>query len=139
MNRLPHHNLWRFVKAVCLYAVLLVGLFGVVFGPVLTTHAEPSYTINYQGKLTDASNVAVTNGSYTMVFKLYTTATGGSPIWTETRNGANKVTVTSGLFSVMLGSITSLTSVNFNQPLYLGVTIESDSETQDHRYGTICV
>ncbi|MEN9920692.1 MAG: hypothetical protein RL538_585, partial [Candidatus Parcubacteria bacterium] len=108
------------VSALC--AVLVFGAFS------YTTFAEPAYTINYQGKLTDNTGLTVADGTYQIVFKLYTTSTGGSAIWTETRSGGNEVTVQNGLFSVMLGSVTSLSSVNFNQPLYLGVTIEADAE-----------
>jgi hypothetical protein len=59
-----------------------------------------------------------------MVFRLYTVASGGSNVWSETQS----VTVQNGLFSVMLGTSTSLSGVDFNQTLYLGVTIESDDE-----------
>ncbi|MEK7585872.1 MAG: tail fiber domain-containing protein, partial [Patescibacteria group bacterium] len=88
--------------------------------------------INYQGKLTNSSGVAVANGDYNMEFKLMTVASGGdttqgscttSCAWIETRTGANKVTVTSGLFSVMLGSVSTLSGVDFNQTLYLSVQI----------------
>ncbi|HVS79445.1 MAG TPA: hypothetical protein VHF05_00525, partial [Candidatus Paceibacterota bacterium] len=105
------------------------GVFDLSLIPVPVAEAATFNTqINYQGKLADSSNVAVADGTYQMSFSLYTAATGGSPIWTESWSGANKVQVTSGLFSVMLGSHQSLSGVNFNQPLYLGVTIESDSE-----------
>ncbi|MFA6000430.1 MAG: hypothetical protein WC783_05690, partial [Candidatus Paceibacterota bacterium] len=79
--------------------------------------------INYQGKLTNGSNVAVPNGTYNMEFKLYTVDVGGSAIWTETRTGVDKVQVTGGLFSVLLGEVATLSGVNFNQTLYLGVNI----------------
>jgi len=92
------------------------------------SQAAINQQVNYQGKLTDSAGTAVTNGTYQMVFKLYTASSGGTAVWTETWSGASKVTVTSGLFSVMLGSITSISSVDFNQTLYLGVTVESDSE-----------
>ena len=100
--------------------VALYVLFGV--------HALAAFTptINYQGKLTASTSIAVADGLYDMEFSLYTQATGGSPIWTETLT--NEVQVTSGLFSIMLGSTTPLTSVDFNQPLYLGVSIEGDAE-----------
>ena len=46
--------------------------------PILSLHqnalAAFNKEINYQGKLTNASNVAVANGSYNIRFKLYTTA-----------------------------------------------------------------
>lgn len=93
------------------------------------THAlaEPNPTINYQGKLTGATGVAVPNGTYNMRFYLYDdpAVPTTSAIWTETLTGSNKVTVTNGLFSVMLGSTTSFASqgVDFNQTLYLGVEI----------------
>ena len=93
-----------------------------------TAYAAPNYQINYQGKLADSSGTAVADGSYSIVFNLYTASSGGTAIWTESHTGANKVSVTSGLFSTMLGSITSLSTVDFNQTLYLGVTVESDSE-----------
>ena len=60
--------------------------------------------INYQGKLLTASSSAVADGTYSIVFRLYTVPTAGSNIWTETQS----VSVQSGLFSVMLGTTTSL-------------------------------
>ncbi|MFA6536564.1 MAG: hypothetical protein WCT25_04020, partial [Candidatus Paceibacterota bacterium] len=100
------------------------------FGFVLVPEAVAAINqqINYQGKLTDSAGTAVTDGTYAMSFSLYTASAGGTALWTEALTGANEVTVTGGLFSVMLGSTTPLTGVDFNQTLYLGVTIESDSE-----------
>jgi hypothetical protein len=80
--------------------------------------------INYQGKLADNLGSTVADGSYSIEFRLYTVASGGTDIWNETQS----VTVTNGLFSVMLGSSTSLSSVDFAQTLYLGVEIEADGE-----------
>jgi len=113
---------------------ILIAVWATFFGGVLFSLSTPSTSaafnpeINYQGKLTNASNVAVSNGTYEIEFNLYTQPTGGSPVWTETLDGADEVTVTNGLFSVMLGSTTALTGVDFNQTLYLGVTVESDLE-----------
>ncbi|MCA9363422.1 hypothetical protein KC851_03805, partial [Candidatus Kaiserbacteria bacterium] len=90
--------------------------------------AQINQQINYQGKLTDDSGVAVANGLYDMEFKLYSAPTGGSALWTETLTGGNQVQVTNGLFSVMLGAVSPLTTVDFAQTLYLGVNIESDGE-----------
>src|SRR3989344_7005580 len=47
--------------------------------------AAPNLQINYQGKLTNSSSVAVSDGSYSMVFSLYAAATGGAAVWTETQ------------------------------------------------------
>jgi len=115
----------------------LVALFSLVcfFGSFLGA-AQPipalaqtfNQQINYQGKLTASSSVAVPDGNYDMVFSLYTVDTGGSNIWTESRTAANQVTVTDGLFSVMLGEVATLSGVDFSQTLYLGVNIQSDGE-----------
>ncbi|HEY4490273.1 MAG TPA: hypothetical protein VJC12_03435, partial [Candidatus Paceibacterota bacterium] len=98
-----------------------------LFIPVEEALAAFNQQINYQGKLTNSSNVAVADGTYHMMFRLYSTLTGAttSNIWEEDRStvAGNRATVTNGLFSVMLGSSTALTTVDFNQTLYLGVEV----------------
>ncbi len=82
--------------------------------------------INYQGQLTGSTSVPVSDGNYIMKFRLYTSATGATTtnIWEEIRTATgDRAAVTNGLFSVMLGSSTPLTNVNFNQTLYLGVEV----------------
>ncbi len=96
-----------------------VGLFG-----VNKAEAAPNLTINYQGKMTDNLGVTLADGNYTFVFSLYTGASGGSNVWTETQT----VTITNGLFSTMLGSVTPFTDNLFNQTLYLGVKVGADPE-----------
>jgi len=87
--------------------------------------AQANPEINYQGKLTDTSNSAVADGTYNMRFWLLTSPSVAttSAVWTESLTSANRVQVTNGLFSVMLGSTSPLTSVDFDQTLYLGVEI----------------
>ncbi|MEK7185184.1 MAG: tail fiber domain-containing protein [Patescibacteria group bacterium] len=98
-----------------------------LFSSLHTQNAEAAFNpqINYQGKLLDSADDAVADGTYHMRFKLYTVATGGSEVWSEDRSTAagDRIVVTDGLFSAMLGSSTALTSVDFNQTLYLGVEI----------------
>jgi hypothetical protein len=79
--------------------------------------------INFQGKLSDSGGGAVTS-PVSMVYKIYTAASGGAPVWTETQ------TVTpdaSGVYSVMLGTATPL-DISFSIPYWLGVTVGADSE-----------
>ncbi|HMA77612.1 MAG TPA: hypothetical protein VKP88_00535, partial [Candidatus Paceibacterota bacterium] len=95
---------------------LILGLF--LLGS-LTASAQFNPEINYQGKLNDSLGVPVDDGTYNMAFHLYTAASGGTVVWSSTTT----VPVTDGLFSYMLGSDDSLTSVDFNQTLYLGVNI----------------
>ncbi len=117
----------NFVAKAIISVVLLIAVSIQVASFILPqTHqaqAAINLQINYQGKLTNTSDVAVANGDYNMEFILYDAPSGGTTLWTETRTGANKVTVTNGLFSVMLGSVTALTGVDFNQTVYLGVNI----------------
>ncbi|MDO8493594.1 MAG: FG-GAP-like repeat-containing protein [bacterium] len=80
--------------------------------------------ISYQAKLTDSAGVTVADGSYNMRFKLYNSLTGGSVIYTSTLIQDDRVSVASGLFSVMLGATsTSLSGVDFNQPLFMSIDI----------------
>ncbi len=134
-------RVFRLMAVVALFAVLVAPLSNV---PVALAASNFNKQINYQGKLTDSSGTAVADGSYNMEFNLYTQSSGGSPIWTETRTGGNKVTITSALFSVLLGEVTSLSGVNFNQDLYLSVNIGGtgapswDGEmTPRKRFGTV--
>ncbi len=86
--------------------------------------ASSDPVINYQGRLTDPNGNPI-NGVYKIVFKVYEQETGGSALWLENYSA---VPVSNGFFSVKLGSITSLTSVDFSKDLWLGITVESDSE-----------
>nr|HPM08485.1 hypothetical protein [Candidatus Pacearchaeota archaeon] len=91
---------------------------------------NPAYSafneqINYQGKLTDSSNQAVSDGSYNMEFKLYDASSGGTLLWTETCTSTNKITIDNGLFSHLLGSVNVLPDDIFNQNVWLSVNIGS--------------
>ena len=82
--------------------------------------------IPYQGRLSDPSTgEAVADGNYTMTFRLYDVATGGSALWTETKD----VAVQGGVFSTGLGDSASLSHNLFNgQALWLGVKVGTDEE-----------
>lgn len=83
----------------------------------------------FQGRLTNPDGTVVADGSYDIVFKLYTVDTGGSAVWTESHTGANDVSTVDGIFNVDLGSLTALSGVDFNQDEYwLGVEVETDGE-----------
>lgn len=82
--------------------------------------------MNFQGRLADASGNIKPNATYNMRLKLYTVDTAGSPVWSEDRlvSSAQGVAVTNGLFSIQLGSVTSLPSSLFaGGALYLEVEL----------------
>ncbi|MCP4112933.1 MAG: hypothetical protein GY749_46640 [Desulfobacteraceae bacterium] len=85
--------------------------------------------INYQGYLADTNRDPI-NESVSMTFRLYNTADGGNALWTETH--AN-VTITNGIFSVVLGGVTNLAENLFMEELYLGVSVGNDSEMTPRR------
>lgn len=115
------------VKRILLAALLAVSSFVALFAMPAHTYAAINPQINFQGKLTNTDGTNVTNGTYSIVFSIYTVSSGGSNIWTETQPS---VTVTDGIFQVSLGSVTSLPgSVDFNSSsLYLGVKVGADVE-----------
>ena len=86
-------------------------------------------TIAYQGRLADSSGSPL-NGTYAMVFRFYSSSTGGSALWEEDWTGANSVQVSNGLFNVMLGSLNAIPQslISGNDGLWLGVTVGTDSE-----------
>jgi hypothetical protein len=91
--------------------------------------AASTSIVPYQGRLTDASGT-VLNGSFAMTFKLYNVASNGSALWTETWSAGNSISVTNGLFNVLLGSLTPISPTMFatNSSLWLGIAVGVDSE-----------
>ncbi len=105
--------------------------------------AAPSDTLNFQGRLLDVSGGLVSDGYYNIEFNLYTAASGGSSIWTESReynsgsgsctgpiNGNDcRVRVSNGYFSVYLGEVTALPNIDYSQQLYLTMNIDQNGTT----------
>lgn len=72
------------------------------------------YKMNFQGRLTDASGTPKPDGTYNIRFRIYNAAS--AVVWTEDRlvSASQGVTVTNGLFTVQLGSVTPLDPTLFN-------------------------
>ncbi len=101
-----------------IFMALLFALF-----PLLL-FAQVPQKINFQGKLNDASGNPF-EGTVTMQFNIYSTETGGTALWSETQT----VTVTGGIFSVILGSVNPIPySVFSASERYLGVKVGNDPE-----------
>lgn len=90
---------------------------------ITTAWAQIPQTLSYQGVLKNVDGTAVTDGNYTLVFKLYDVAVGGTALWSETQTAV----VSQGLFNVILGSVTPL-SLPFDKPYWLGVTVGTGVE-----------
>jgi len=117
-------------KAYVPFAAVVIAL--VLTAPVL---ADVPNLLNYQGRLTDASGNPK-NGTFTMQFAVYDAETGGNQLpsgtpWGETQS----VTVTNGVFNVLLGSVAALPGDLFeggpsdtSGPLrFLQVTVEGET------------
>ncbi len=126
------------VKRILLAALLAVGGFIAFFALPAHTDAAINSQINFQGKLTNPDGTNVTDGTYSLRFRIYTSAAPTDALnaclpgsntckWEETQAS---VSVLDGIFRVSLGSSTALPgSVDFNtSPLYLGVKVGADAE-----------
>ena len=80
--------------------------------------------LSYQGVLTNPSGSLLSDGDYSMTFKLYPTAQGGAPLWSESQT----VVVKNGLFNVALGAVNPL-NLLFDNPYWLSITVGEGSES----------
>jgi len=101
----------------------LSGLFLMLTGSAVPSGAAVPELINFQGKLADSGGKPITS-AVPMVFKLYQGATGGSPVWTETRSVTPDIF---GIYSVMLGEVTPF-DISFSTAYWLGVAVGTDGE-----------
>jgi hypothetical protein len=104
------------------FIALALGIEFVVFAGA--AFAQAPHLVNYQGKLAVDGDAA--SGSYEMTFAIYAAATGGSPLWNESQT----VTVTNGVFNVLLGSVTPFPPDLFTGTgdRFLGIKVGSDPE-----------
>ncbi|OQX84168.1 MAG: hypothetical protein B6D63_05175 [Candidatus Latescibacteria bacterium 4484_7] len=105
------------MKRVIPFAIVLVLILSAA-----TFATIPRY-LSYQGVLTDAGGAVVADGTYSVTFRLYDVASGGTPIWSETDN----VQVSKGIFNVTLGTLVGL-SLPFDEAYYLSISVEGGSE-----------
>jgi microcystin-dependent protein len=81
--------------------------------------------VSVQGFVRNADGSVFTTGNYSIKFRIYTSASGGTAIWTEEQTG---IRVEGGVYSALLGKITPLGNLPFNQTLYLGVSVDGGTE-----------
>jgi hypothetical protein len=88
--------------------------------------AEVTHLVRYQGQAVDSQGVPLEGTQFTLTFRLYDAATGGTVVWTEIQS---PVPITGGHFSVLLGQVTPLT-VDWTTPVWLSVQIGAEPELQ---------
>jgi hypothetical protein len=87
--------------------------------------AQVPQLINYQGRIDSAA--VVVNGQRSVTFSIYDVSTGGTALWTETQPN---VSITSGIFGVLLGSVTPFPAALFTATgdRYIGTSIAGSAE-----------
>lgn len=87
--------------------------------------AAPLSQLSYQGRLTNNAGNPVSNGTYGILFSIYTQDNGGTAVWSETQN----ITTKNGIFSAILGASNAI-NLDFNSAnkYYLGIKVGTDSE-----------
>ncbi|MEN8193726.1 MAG: hypothetical protein ABFS12_12965, partial [Bacteroidota bacterium] len=96
------------------YSILLIILI-----TSLVTLGQVPQTTSFQGLLTNSDGSVVSDGSYSLNFKLYDAATSGTMLWEETQ----AVSTTGGVFNVILGKVTVLV-LQFDKPYWLEMSID---------------
>jgi parallel beta-helix repeat protein len=132
-----------FIRALrrTIIGALLMGVFVVVSIVAPKAEAAPGINqqMNFQGRLLTSQGATVPDGYYNMQFKIYQDGTGtvaGNPSgtlkWTESwlNTESHGVQVKNGYMSLQLGSITSLSSVDWNQDtLWLSINVGNTNTT----------
>ena len=89
-----------------------------------TASAQVPRSMNYQGRLTDDIGNPVSDGDYTIFFKIYNAGEDGSLLWSSDRM---MVRVKDGLFSVKLGPFQN-DLFSSDSSRWLGITVAGDDE-----------
>ena len=95
---------------------------GLLCAPPLA--AQVPHLIRYQGQAVDSNGVPL-EGPYTLTFRLYDAQMLGTQVWEEPHPN---VPLEQGHFSVLLGQTVSLQTIDWTQPLWLGVQVNTDPE-----------
>ena len=90
----------------------------------LNTNAQ-NKKISMQGFLKDANGKAIADGDQAMTFKIYNVATGGTVLWTEDQT----VKVFGGVYSAYLGVVNDISTLGWNVPYFVGVTVQGSELT----------
>jgi hypothetical protein len=126
LSRLAH---WLMPNGGTLLLIALLIATQSVWARNLQAPAAPgpsATTVNYQGRLADSGGTPI-NGSRAMSFAIFDAATGGNLIWGPETHAA--ISVSSGLFSVGLGSQTSggIPTTAWNGDRYLEITVGGET------------
>lgn len=122
------HRLVPITAFSALVIVMLIALHTV------SIKAAPTELLNYQGRLTDSNGVPLADGSYDMTFRICSASDCSAVEWTGVwDSGTSQVSLTNGLFSVNLGSYTTISGIDWSRDLWLEVTVGATTYTPRQR------
>ena len=104
------------------FLALLLGL-----AVVSAAAQEAPKLLPFQARLTDAQGAPTTNGVRLVQFRIYPQPVGGTPVWA---GEIHRTSINGGLVNVILGTKTPLAGVDFNQQLYLEMTVDVNGDNQ---------
>ena len=79
----------------------------------------------FQGQLTDSAGNPIEDGAKVVQFKIYDAPVSGGAVWA---GEVHKLSVNKGMVNTVLGSKASLSTVDFNDSLYLEVTVDANGD-----------
>jgi hypothetical protein len=111
------------MKSLITAIAIVLFIVGIVFAATENSLVSPvPHLINYQGMLTQSDGITpVPNGTYSILFRIYDAATVGTLMWDHTYS----VTVTNGLFNVILGTSEPI-DLAFDEPYWLEIKVGAD-------------
>jgi len=118
------------MKRILISAGILVAVFAITLALSATqVAAEVPQSINYQGRLTDASGDPIADGAQLIKFIIYDAPAGGTDLWTTPFEA---IDVIDGLFSVQLGAspwpVLPDDLFASDTALFLGITVGANPE-----------
>ncbi len=113
--------LHAFIRLFIFFAIIILFTTSVVY-------AASSDFISFQAKLVNIDGTNVNDGTYTFLFSIYDSNSGGTLLWQESQS----INVVDGVVSVDLGSVTPFpTNLFENNDLYLQIDMDTDGDTSN--------
>ncbi len=106
----------KVIAGALLYATLAILMAGIALG-------IPN-TLTLQGKLTNQNGAAQASTKINFTFKIYDSFTGGNTLYAK--DNTNITTDANGIYDIILDGLSSL---NFSDQYYLGITVNDDNES----------
>lgn len=102
---------------------IMIALYG-MWWSATAAFAQVPALIRYQGQAVDSRGVPL-EGPYTLTFRLYDAPTAGTKVWEEAQTN---VSLSGGHFSVLLGQVTPMTSMDWSKSCWLTIQVGTDPE-----------